>query len=222
VRSSNGTYSSSKSPIRSSHGTFFNNRIKKFQCGSSTLSGLHLVLKRNFYPDFNFFSAVRTDCDKVAVTTVSSGKKKKTRIRQVPIWIANKRKNTVSSGWNVHSASSSTQVSGKSVGIRLDREVDELVRLVAGERKIPLRSIYYACFPLAGHTEAVRVDTLLWGAQVKALVKFLFNQGWLPSRSQLVVSEPGIGLATALDLLCLDVKERRYVVVECKCGYGSR
>lgn len=209
---------------------YFNKKMKAFQCGARLLSGLCPTLKRLFYPDFDFLKATKYNCDTVEVKMVShqgSRKKKskrKPKTRVVPIWIAKKMMaDNTQQSLSVNSSSSSSSIipaRNVNVGIRVDNEVKEIVKL-CDEEKVKFRTVYFACFPLLSEPihDDIRAKTLHWLPHTRALLKFLYNQKWEPSKAQFVVSDPTLGVATAMDLLCMDLANSRWIVVELKVGY---
>jgi hypothetical protein len=231
--------SSSSSSSSAAPAAFFNEEVKGIQFGSYILSGLCPVLKRNFYPDFNYVNAVKKDCDRAAISMIP--KKGAAKTKRVPIWVARKWKTQPASvGWSALPTSSSYTQSTKpdnnrDLGVLLDNEVTELVKLVNDEdekKRVEMRKIFYWCYPaqLAASSSDSKAETTLsdliaqnkvtrWLPHTKALVKFLYNQQWTPYRSQLVVGDVALGVGTKMDLLCLDLVNKLYIVVENKVGY---
>jgi len=203
---------------------FWNDKLKKFQCGNKCLSGLCPTLHTLFYPDFDFQSAFNRYNGKTSVQ-VDVSTTKKTIKRFIPVWIYKKRlaATTVVAPSDTPMSSSSSSSSTPTrvqAGVILDTEVTELVGLV--KNKISLKQIIGACSATtAFSTESfwVRSRVARWSAPTKALAVLLDAKGYLPERSQLVVGSLQCGVATKIDLLCLDLIHHVYVVIECKVGY---
>lgn len=196
---------------------FWNEEMKVFQCGKKVLSGLCPTLHTTFYPDFYFPSSFWQIRKK--------SKKRKSRSRTVPIWIAKKRfaaSAPLSSSVPLSSSSSSPPHHDGNAGVRLDNEVDELVHLFT-KKKFSLRDIASACYSVASSSsssfESLSSVVSKWSVNTKALVVFLIEQGWNPHRSQLTVASVTHGVATRIDLLCTCPLDQTYEILENKVGY---
>jgi hypothetical protein len=214
--------------------------FKFLQCGQWYLSGLCPTLRKHFYPHYNFISAVKQECPRTEISMIPKDGKSTPKTRKVPVWIARKwqsqSERSLSYCPSESSSSSSTAVSStdknqnqnqnQALGIRLDNEVTELVNIML-DSKIDLRKILSWCYPnvLGACSKDCMEDiddlcaqarVVGWLSHTKALVRFLYNQSWIPIRSQLECKSPNVRIGTKMDLLCLDTKNKTYVVVENK------
>lgn len=101
--------------------------------------------------------------------------------------------------WNQTKQKGERPRSNQDLGVRADEEIRKIIR---GDRVLARDTHRYT----------------------KWFLMYMYERGWLPCDSQLPIWPPGedTTVSTWADVLCYDINEKRFVLIELKTGYAFR